>query len=83
MPQNTVLQFLWDYGYIVLFAGLFLELIAFPIPGEVLMTYSGFLVFRGQLHWGLSILLAGLGSIVGITVTYGIGSILGRPFFEK
>ncbi len=83
MPKSIILQFLWHYGYIVLFAGLFLELIALPIPGEFLMTYSGFLVFQGQLHWGLSILIAGLGSVCGITVTYWIGSKLGRPFFEK
>lgn len=83
LPHNIILHFLWHYGYIVLFAALFLELIALPIPGEFLMTYAGFMVFQNQLHWGLSILIAGLGSICGISSAYWIGSKLGRPFFEK
>jgi membrane protein DedA with SNARE-associated domain len=78
-----VLHFLLHYGYIVLFTSLLLELIAFPLPGEVLMTYSGFLVFQGHLNWYITILIAGLGTVCGITLTYWIGLILGYPFFNK
>lgn len=83
MPQSTVLYFLLHYGYIVLFTALFLEMFAFPIPGEFLMTYSGFLVFQGHLNWYLVILVVGSGTICGITATYWLGSILGYPFFRK
>ncbi len=72
-----------QYGYIVLFTALLLELIAVPLPGEVLMSYSGFLVFQGHLNWWLSILIAGIGACIGMTISYWIGFKLGKPFFEK
>ena len=71
------------YGYIVLFAGLMLELIALPVPGEALMTYCGLLVFEGRLNWITSTLLAWGGASVGITIAYWIGFKAGTPFFEK
>ncbi len=73
----------YDYGYIVLFLALAIELIGFPTPGEVLMTYCGVLVSQGKLHWGLSIAVGTLGISIGITISYFIGSALGYPFFNK
>ncbi|MEH7352771.1 VTT domain-containing protein [Neobacillus drentensis] len=72
-----------QYGYIVLFAALFLELIALPLPGEILMSYSGFLVFQGHLNWLVSILMAGTGACMGMTLSFWIGFKLGKPFFVK
>ncbi len=72
-----------QYGYWVLFFGLMAELVAFGIPTEVLMSYAGLLVFQGRLNWFISILTAGMGSIVGMTVSYWIGYKLGTPFFVK
>ncbi|KJR48858.1 Alkaline phosphatase like protein [Desulfosporosinus sp. I2] len=72
-----------NYGYIVLFVALMLELIAFPTPGESLMTYCGFLVFQGKLNWGLSVIVATMGVIAGITISYFISRTLGTPFFQK
>jgi membrane protein DedA with SNARE-associated domain len=60
-----------------------LELIAFPLPGEVLMTYCGFLVNQQKLNWLLSIIIASSGAIIGITISYFIGSILGATFFKR
>ncbi|WP_276352314.1 bifunctional DedA family/phosphatase PAP2 family protein [Cohnella caldifontis] len=72
-----------QYGYWVLFLALMLELIALPLPGEFIMTYAGLIVYQGQLDWLLSILVAGIGSCIGMTISYGIGYRLGKPFFEK
>ncbi|WML37516.1 VTT domain-containing protein [Clostridium sp. OS1-26] len=72
-----------QYGYIVLFAALMLELIAFPLPGEILMSYCGFLIFQGKLNWGLSIIIASAGAILGITISYFVGETLGIRFFRK
>ncbi|MBS4201415.1 VTT domain-containing protein [Bacillus sp. FJAT-49732] len=81
--MGTALAYVDQYGYIVLFIALMLELIALPIPGEILMSYAGYLVFQGHFHWALCILAAGLGSSVGMTAAYGIGYKLGYPFIEK
>lgn len=78
------IQHLMDqYGYYVLGIIMMLELLALPFPGEVLMTYTGLMVFQGHLNWFLSILTAGLGASVGMTISYWIGYKLGIPFFEK
>ncbi|MGX9134125.1 VTT domain-containing protein [Rummeliibacillus sp. JY-2-4R] len=71
------------YGYIILFLSLMLELIALPMPGEFLMGYAGVLVYQGKLNWILSMLIAGLGSSAGMTLSYWIGYKLGSPFFHK
>jgi membrane protein DedA with SNARE-associated domain/membrane-associated phospholipid phosphatase len=72
-----------QYGYWVLFLSLMLEMIALPLPGEFIMTYAGLIVYQGQLNWFLSILVAGTGACIGMTISYWIGSRLGTPFFEK
>ncbi|WP_052947749.1 VTT domain-containing protein [Aneurinibacillus tyrosinisolvens] len=72
-----------QYGYSVLFFALMLELLALPFPGEALMGYAGLLVFQGKLNWVTSILMAGAGSALGMTLSYWIGFKLGTPFFYK
>jgi membrane protein DedA with SNARE-associated domain len=48
-------------------------IIGVPIPDETLMIFSGYLVFKGQLHVVPTIVSAFLGSVCGITVSYSIG----------
>ncbi|WP_274648675.1 DedA family protein [Paenibacillus humicola] len=80
---HTLNAWLVHYGYGVLFAALLLEMLALPLPGEVLMSYAGLLVFEGKMNLPLSILSAGGGVTAGITLSYWIGFRLGRPFFER
>ncbi|MFF2753265.1 bifunctional DedA family/phosphatase PAP2 family protein [Psychrobacillus sp. NPDC058041] len=72
-----------QYGYYVLGISLFLELLALPLPGEVLMTYAGMMVFQGHFSLVVSILTAGIGTSFGMTISYWIGMKLGPSFFEK
>ncbi|MDR4887784.1 bifunctional DedA family/phosphatase PAP2 family protein [Fredinandcohnia sp. QZ13] len=81
--MDFITTYLDQHGYLVLFFALLLELLALPIPGEVVMGYAGYLVYQGRLNWFLSILVAGLGSSIGMTISYWIGFKLGSPFFEK
>ncbi|MCY9669859.1 VTT domain-containing protein [Paenibacillus alginolyticus] len=76
-------SWLEHYGYWVLFFALLLEMLALPLPGEVLMSYAGLLIFQGKLNWFLCILTAGAGVSTGVTLSYWIGFRLGSPFFEK
>jgi membrane protein DedA with SNARE-associated domain len=81
--MHFLTNFMNLYGYAVLFFGLMFETLALPLPGEAIMTYAGLLVFQGKMNWILSILMAGAGSSIGMTMAYGIGYKLGSPFFEK
>ncbi|WP_245602114.1 DedA family protein [Peribacillus kribbensis] len=79
----NITAYIDQFGYIVLFVALLLEMIAVPLPGEVLMSYSGFLVYQQHLNWIISILVAGVGTSIGMTLAYWIGYKLGPPFFKK
>ena len=65
------------------FIALFLEMLALPLPGEMLMSYTGLFVFEGKLNWLFSIVSASAGEQPGITLSYGIGYRLGKPFLMK
>ncbi|SEB54084.1 VTT domain-containing protein [Paenibacillus sp. GP183] len=71
------------HGYLILFLSLFLELLALPLPGELMMGSAGVMVFQGKLSWLGIILAGGAGVSLGMTVSYVIGYRLGLPFFEK
>ncbi|MBU8879169.1 VTT domain-containing protein [Bacillus sp. FJAT-29790] len=81
--MGNITAYIDQFGYIVLFFALLLEMIALPLPGDLLMTYSGFLVYQGHLNWVFSILIAGVGTSIGMTLSYWIGRKLGPPFFGK
>lgn len=81
--MNFLIESFNQYGYIVLLIALILELIAFPLPGETLMTYCGYVVYEGKMNLPLSILTATIGVCIGITLSYFVGRTLGVAFFEK
>ncbi|WP_309274079.1 DedA family protein [Paenibacillus sp.] len=72
-----------QYGYLVLFVGLFSESLAIPFPGELAMAISGHMSSLGNFHIPLIIFYSYVGAIVGTTVTYYIGFKLGIPFLER
>jgi membrane protein DedA with SNARE-associated domain len=47
------------------------------------MAYCGYLAWQGRLDWAASIVIAGTGAALGITIAYWVGNILGSPFFNK
>lgn len=72
-----------NYGYGVLFVGLLLEFIALPFPGETSMAYAGYLAYEGSLSFWPLIVLAFLGTTIGMSITYWIGRRVGLPFIER
>lgn len=81
--MQSVTDLLNQYGYIVLYVSLLLELIAFPLPGEALMAYCGVIVGQQQLNWGFSILVSMFGVISGITISYLLGRAFGSTILKK
>jgi membrane protein DedA with SNARE-associated domain/membrane-associated phospholipid phosphatase len=81
--MSYIINLFNHYGYLVLLVSLTLELIAFPLPGEALMLYCGYVVYTNKMNWMASILLASTGTIAGITISYFIGNMLGLEFFER
>jgi membrane protein DedA with SNARE-associated domain len=67
-------------GIVLLMA---LESACIPLPSEVIMPFSGYLVFTGRFGLHAAALAGALGCAVGSAVAYWVGVYGGRPFLEK
>ena len=48
-----------------------------PIPDETILSFVGYLIYKGHLQFFPAVLAAFLGSVSGITLSYGLGRSLG------
>jgi len=49
-----------------------------PIPSEVVLPMAGFLTGDGRMNYGLALLAATIGSVVGALILYEIGHLIGE-----
>ena len=67
-------------GIVLLMA---IESACIPLPSEIIMPFSGYLVSRGEMNlWAVGVAGA-VGCVVGSWVAYYAGMYGGRPFIEK
>src|SRR3990167_7785854 len=80
---NFIMSVIDSSGYIGVALLMAIESAAIPLPSEVIMPFSGFLVSEGRFTL-FGIALAGaVGSVLGSWVTYWIGKYGGRPLIIK
>lgn len=69
------------YGGIVLLMAI--ESACIPLPSEIIMPFSGYLVYTGEMTlWGIA-LAGAVGCVLGSLVAYYIGIVGGRPLVER
>ena len=83
MLTETILRWVIEYGYLVIFSVLALGIIGAPIPDEALLAFAGYLVYNGQLQLVPTVVTAFLGSVCGITLSYGLGRTIGNYLITK
>ena len=67
-------------GIVLLMA---IESACIPLPSEIIMPFSGYLVSTGEMNiWGVGVAGA-VGCVLGSLVAYWVGMYGGRPFIEK
>src|SRR5438045_8110248 len=60
-----------------------IESACIPLPSEIIMPFSGYLVYTGRFDlWAVSVAGA-VGCVVGSVVAYAVGMYGGRPVIEK
>jgi membrane protein DedA with SNARE-associated domain len=60
-----------------------IESACIPLPSEIIMPFSGYLVYTGRFNL-LAVGVAGaVGCVIGSLVAYWVGMYGGRPFIEK
>jgi membrane protein DedA with SNARE-associated domain len=69
------------YPGLVLLMGI--ESACIPLPSEIIMPFSGYLVYTGRFTlWGAAVAGA-IGCVVGSIIAYWVGMYGGRPFIER
>jgi membrane protein DedA with SNARE-associated domain len=80
---DFVISFISTLGYPGIFLLSVLESALIPIPSEIIMPFSGFLVSNGTFD-AVGVVLAGtFGNLVGSILTYFLGIKVGRAFILK
>lgn len=69
------------YGGIILLMGI--ESANIPLPSEVIMPFSGYLVYTGRFSLLWVAIAGGIGCLWGSLLSYWIGAKGGRPLIEK
>jgi len=80
---NFIISVIDSSSYIGIALLMAIESAAIPLPSEVIMPFSGFLVSEGRFTlFGIS-LAGAAGSVLGSWVTYWLGKYGGRPLVVK
>jgi membrane protein DedA with SNARE-associated domain len=75
--MDTIALWVSHYGYAAIFSLLVLGIVGLPVPDEWLLTFAGYLAYKHSLSLWPAFAAALLGSMCGITISYGLGRSLG------
>ncbi len=80
---NLITQTIASTGYFGVFFLMALESALIPIPSEIIMPFSGFLVSSGGFNIWYVVAAGTIGNLVGSMILYFAGLYLGRGFILK
>jgi membrane protein DedA with SNARE-associated domain len=83
VPLEQIHIWIAQYGYAAIFCLLAVGIVGLPVPDETLLTLTGFLIFNGSLHPVPAYLSALAGTVVGISISYGIGRVGGTRVLRR
>ncbi len=81
--QEFVLAWITQYGYVAIFGLLVLGIVGLPVPDETLLTFTGYLVYKGHLALPLAFAAALSGSVSGISISYWLGRSFGLKLIHR
>ena len=70
-------------GYFGITALMTLESACIPIPSEIIMPFSGFLVFEGRFNLWPVVIWGAIGNLIGSVIAYWFGFYGGRSLIQK
>jgi membrane protein DedA with SNARE-associated domain len=77
------IHWITTYGLAALFVLLLVGVFGLPVPDETLLTFAGVLVRQGHLHFIPTWVTAAVGSMCGITLSYGLGRTAGASIVTR
>jgi membrane protein DedA with SNARE-associated domain len=76
---TIAVNLLSQWGYAGVFLLMTLEGATLPVPSEIVLPVTGFLVYNHTLDFWPAVLVASLGGLLGTIIDFSIGYYLGRP----
>ncbi len=70
-------------GYTGIVLAMAVESACIPLPSEIIMPFSGYLVYTGRFGLVETGLAGAFGCLAGSVAAYAVGAYGGRPFIEK
>lgn len=80
---DSVIDLISATSYVGITSLMVLESACIPIPSEVIMPFSGYLSYVGELSLPLVVASGTIGNLIGSLIAYYIGFFGGRAFIEK
>lgn len=80
---GIVIDIISALGYAGVFLAMAIESACIPLPSEIIMPFSGYLVFTGEFNLWIVGFVGALGNLGGSLLAYWLGAKGGRPLVEK
>jgi membrane protein DedA with SNARE-associated domain len=81
--QSGAIDFASSAGYGGIFILMLLEAAALPVPSEIILPFSGYLVWKGTLSFWPTVLVSVVAALIGSFIDYYIGWIIGEPLLTS
>jgi len=80
---SFVLSVISAWGYAGIVVCMTIESACIPLPSEIIMPFSGYLVTTGRFQLWAVALAGAVGNVLGSWIGYWLGSVGGRPLAER
>lgn len=80
---NFVEYMISSFGYSGVFVAMAIESACIPLPSEIILPFTGYMVFVGHFGFWQATFIATLGNLFGGLVAYYVGVWGGRPFLKR
>jgi len=72
-----------SFGYSGVFIAMAIESACIPLPSEIILPFTGYMVFQGHFSFWQATVIATLGNLFGGLVAYYVGVWGGRSFLKR
>jgi membrane protein DedA with SNARE-associated domain len=79
----AIIDLITRSGYLGIVLLMGIESACIPLPSEVIMPFSGYLVFKGTLVLWIVVLAGAIGCVLGSLLAYAVGAWGGRRLVER
>ncbi len=80
---QLVIHLISSLGYAGVFFAMAIESACIPLPSEIILPFTGYMVFTGDFGFWPAVIAATLGNLFGALVAYYVGVWGGRPFLKR